>query len=377
MTDSLPQSAARTRRDWAVDTGLFLFAVGFGVLTAVERLSQGLAEPEWLFDVEQVVGALACAAVWLRRRWPVTLAVALVASSAVFELVAGAMLVGLFTVAVHRPPRTSITVFGLSLVTALAFVLLRIESEDDRGLLLMLGVAVQGAATGWGLVIHHHRQLVARAGAEARLLAEQAQHHAREAVAREMHDVLGHRLSLLSVYAGALEYRPGAPPEEVAGAAKVIRESAHQALQDLRAVIGVLRAPVGELPQPGLADVQELVDESSRAGMRIELSAPLPESVPDTTGRTTYRVVQEALTNARKHAPGAEVHVLVAGAPGEGLTVEVCNTAPDPGSATSGGSAGQGLVGLAERVTLAGGHLVHGPTAAGGWRVGARLPWPP
>jgi hypothetical protein len=62
MTDSLPQSAARTRRDWAVDTGLFLFAVGFGVLTAVERLSQGLAEPEWLFDVEQVVGALACAA---------------------------------------------------------------------------------------------------------------------------------------------------------------------------------------------------------------------------------------------------------------------------------------------------------------------------
>lgn len=100
----------------------------------------------------------------------------------------------------------------------------------------------------------------------------------------------------------------------------MIRESAHQALQDLHAVIGVLRAPVGELPQPGLADVQELVDESSRAGMRIELSAPLPESVPDTTGRTTYRVVQEALTNARKHAPGAEVHVRVAGVPGEGLT---------------------------------------------------------
>jgi signal transduction histidine kinase len=87
---------------------------------------------------------------------------------------------------------------------------LRIESDYDRGLLLLLGVAFQGVATGWGLVIHHHRQLVARAGAEARLLAEQAQHHAREAVAREMHDVLGHRLSLLSVYAGALEYRPGA-----------------------------------------------------------------------------------------------------------------------------------------------------------------------
>jgi signal transduction histidine kinase len=377
MTDSIPLNPARTRRDWAVDTCLFLFAVGVGVFTAVDRVSLGLSEPEWFFDVEQVVGALGCAALWLRRRWPVAVAVALVALSAVFELVAGAMLVGLFTVAVHRPPRTSITVFGLSLITALAYVLLRIESDGDRGLMLMLGVAFQGVATGWGLVIHHHRQLVARAGAEARLLAEQAQHHAREAVAREMHDVLGHRLSLLSVYAGALEYRPDAPPEEVAGAAKVIRESAHQALQDLRAVIGVLRAPVGELPQPGLADVRELVDESSRAGMQVELSAPLPESVPDTTGRTAYRVVQEALTNARKHAPGAEVRVLVAGAPGEGLTVEVCNTAPGSAPAASGGAAGQGLAGLAERVRLAGGHLVHGPTAAGGWRVAARLPWPP
>ncbi|WP_433293971.1 sensor histidine kinase [Pseudonocardia sp. CA-142604] len=377
MTDSIPPNPARTRREWAVDACLFLFAVGIGVLSAVDRVGLGLTEPAWFFDVEQVVGALGCAAIWLRRRWPVAVAVALAALSAVFELVAGAMLVGLFTVAVHRPPRTSITVFGLSLITALAYVLLRIESDYDRGLLLMLGVAFQGVATGWGLVIHHHRQLVARAGAEARLLAEQAQHHAREAVAREMHDVLGHRLSLLSVYAGALEYRPGAPPEEVAGAAKVIRESAHQALQDLRAVIGVLRAPVGELPQPGLADVQELVDESSRAGMKIELSAPLPQSVPDTTGRTTYRVVQEALTNARKHAPGAEVRVLVAGARGEGLTVEVCNTAPGSAPAVGGGAAGQGLAGLAERVRLAGGHLVHGPTAAGGWRVEARLPWPP
>ena len=85
-------------------------------------------------------------------------------------------------------------------------------------------------------------------------------------------------------------------------------------------------------------------------------------------------MVQEALTNARKYAPGAEVHVLVAGAPGEGLAVEVCNTAPDPASAASGGSAGQGFVGLAERVTLAGGELEHGVDREGAFVLRARLP---
>jgi signal transduction histidine kinase len=194
-----------------------------------------------------------------------------------------------------------------------------------------------------------------------------------------MHDVLGHRLSLLSVHAGALEFRPGASPEEIAGAAKVIRENAHQALQDLREVIGVLRAPVGELPQPTLADVRELVAESDRAGMRVGLGEEVGGAVPDLVGRTAYRVVQEALTNARKHAPGAAVDVHLAGGPGQGLTVEVCNQPPDPGPADAPAGdpgAGQGLVGLAERVALASGRLEHGPTPAGGWRLVAWLPWP-
>src|SRR5262249_56557879 len=98
-----------------------------------------------------------------------------------------------------------------------------------------------------------------------RLRAEQAQQRAREQIAREMHDVLGHRLSLLSVHAGALEYHPDASAEEIARAAKVIRESAHQALQDLREVIGVLRAPVGQLPQPTLAAVPPPLGRSAGA----------------------------------------------------------------------------------------------------------------
>jgi signal transduction histidine kinase len=162
----------------------------------------------------------------------------------------------------------------------------------------------------------------------------------------------------------------------------VIRESAHQALQDLREVIGVLRAPVGELPQPTVADVQLLVAESSRAGMRVDLRTETGGAAPEGVGRTAYRVVQEALTNARKHAPGAEVRVRVAGAPGQGLTVEVHNAAPALGPASGPDPAptsrpGQGLVGLAERVSLAGGRLEHGPATDGGWRLSAWLPWPP
>jgi signal transduction histidine kinase len=190
-----------------------------------------------------------------------------------------------------------------------------------------------------------------------------------------MHDVLGHRLSLLSVHAGALEFRPDAPAEEVARAAKVIRENAHQALQDLREVVGVLRAPVGELPQPTLADVRQLVAESGLAGMRVTLRDQTRGPVPDLAGRTAYRVVQEALTNARKHAPGADVHVHLSGSPGEGLTVEVRNTAPPPEMDPQPQS-GQGLAGLAERVGLASGRLEHGPTTEGGWRLSVWLPWP-
>ena len=287
------------------------------------------------------------------------------------------------------------------MLAALVYVVVRPEPGVPPLLLFLFGVVIQGAAVGWGLFIHYRRRLVeslrdraARAETEAQLRAEQAQQRARDEIAREMHDVLGHRLSLLSVHAGALEFRPDANPAEIARAAKVIRENAHQALQDLREVIGVLRAPVGELPQPTLADVRQLVAESGRAGMRVGLREEVGGAVPDLVGRTAYRIVQEALTNARKHAPGAEVDVRVAGAPGQGLTVEVCSQPPNPGPTPGAGEPravhsptlavvaggdprpGQGLAGLAERVALANGRLEHGPTAAGGFRLAAWLPWP-
>jgi signal transduction histidine kinase len=240
---------------------------------------------------------------------------------------------------------------------------------------------------GWGMLVRAQRQLVValrerarRAETEAELRAEHAQRLAREAIAREMHDVLAHRLTLLSVHAGALEFRPDAPPAEVARAAGVIRDSAHEALQDLREIIGVLRAPGdgdgADRPQPTLATLDALVAESREAGMKVTLDNRITDraAVPAATGRTVYRIAQEGLTNARKHAPGAEVTVVVSGGPGSGLTVDVDNPAPASEVEKVPGS-GQGLIGLTERATLAGGRLEHGATGDGGFHVRAWLPW--
>ncbi|QFU89727.1 sensor histidine kinase [Amycolatopsis sp. YIM 10] len=367
-------SLRRGTREWVVDGGLFALASVYGWLIAVARLETvGTVEPLWLFQLDQVVGALGCAALWLRRRWPVQLAVVLMVLGMFAELVSGAMLAALFTVAVHRPPRTTLVVAGVGLLAAFVYVVVRPEPELPGLLMFLIGVAAQGAVMGWGLFIQRQRQLVTRIRAEADLRAEGAQLRAREEVAREMHDVLGHRLSLVSMHAGALEYHPNAPPAEIGKAAAVIRESAHQALEDLREIVSVLRTPASELPQPTIADIRELVAEAGRAGMRAGLREDYPDGVPNQISRTAYRIVQEALTNVRKHAGDAEVRVSVAGAPGDGLAVEVCNGAAAKPKRSP--APGQGLAGLTERVALAEGTLTYGPTEAGGWRLRAWLPW--
>jgi signal transduction histidine kinase len=342
--------------------------------------------PHPALAVDQVAGALACAGLWLRRRWPAALALLLIPVAAVFDFASGAELAALFTVAVHRPGRVTAAVGGLSLCAGAADMLARPPRDLTPGWaagLALLWTAITLAVIGWGMSVRHRRQLdesrrerAARAGEEARLRAQKAQYEAQAQIAREMHDVLGHRLSLLSVHAGALEVSHDAPREEIARAAAVIRASAHQALQDLREVIGVLRAPAGGLAQPTLSGLPGLVAESVQAGMTVRLTAEAAADVPDGVGRTAYRIVQEGLTNARKHAPGSAVTVRVAGAPGAGLTVEVGN--PPPADGTEPGApagAGLGLAGLAERVALAAGQLEYGPTSAGGFRLRAWLPW--
>ncbi|GGX30750.1 two-component sensor histidine kinase [Streptomyces lomondensis] len=376
----------RTARDWVVDFSCFLLAVVVGAI-AIEALEENPHVPRELAVVDQVIGALACAAVWLRRRWPLGLAVAMTPVSFVSDTSGGAGLIALFTLAVHRSFRYVAWVGGANMAMVPLYYWLRPDVDVPYVVSVPFAMLLTVAIVGWGMFVRAKRQLMLslrdrarRAETEARLRAEQAQRLAREAIAREMHDVLAHRLTLLSVHAGALEFRPDAPPAETARAAGVIRESAHEALQDLREIIGVLRAGEPDdtgRPQPTLAGLDTLVAESREAGMKVSLDHRVGDSaaVPASVGRTAYRITQEGLTNARKHAPGTEVTVCVTGAPGDGLTVSVRNPPPE-GEVPPVPGSGQGLIGLTERATLAGGRLEHGPTPEGGFEVRAWLPWP-
>ncbi|MEU2280593.1 histidine kinase [Streptomyces sp. NPDC013178] len=376
----------RTVRDWIVDFCCFLMAVAIGIGVA-DTLPAQEGLPHALYVADQLLGALSCAAVWLRRRRPVALAVATIPLGFVATTSAGAGVVALFTLTVHRPFRYVAWIGGVQLALIPVLIWARPDPDLEYGPAVVWTVLLTLAIIGWGMFVRSKRQLMLslrdrarRAETEARLRAEQAQRLAREAIAREMHDVLAHRLTLLSVHAGALEFRPDAPREEIARAAGVIRESAHEALQDLREIIGVLRAGQPDdpgRPQPTLAGLDALVAESREAGMKVTLDQRVtdPAAVPASVGRTAYRIAQECLTNARKHAPGTEAAVTVSGGPGGGLTVTVRNPAPEGDVPPVPGS-GQGLIGLTERATLTGGRLEHGPRDDGGFEVRAWLPWP-
>jgi signal transduction histidine kinase len=293
-------------------------------------------------------------------------------------------------VVVHRRFAVAAPVAAVSAAAGALFPLVRPGWDAGTVSDQVFGLVITAAVFAWGMFVRARRQLVLslrerarRAESEQQLRVAQARQAERARIAREMHDVLAHRISLLSLHAGALEYRPDAPPEEVARAATVIRDSAHQALRDLREVIGVLRDDPADdhpdRPQPTLADLPALVDESRHAGMRVRLDRRVTDlgAVPDGVGRSAYRIVQEGLTNARKHAHGTRVDVTVAGTAGDGLTVEVRNpwpvgeqpAVPIPGTGT-------GIVGLTERASLAGGRLEHGRTPSGDFRLFAWLPWP-
>ncbi|NED97574.1 sensor histidine kinase [Phytoactinopolyspora alkaliphila] len=379
--------ARRSPRDWAVDVAAFLIAIVFGILGFVEVVQvDGFT---WLRIVDLAVGASACVALWWRRRWPVHLAVIMTVAGLFSPATSGALVVMIFTVAVHR--RFPV-VAGIAAANILGAALyFRIYPSPDMSWpASMVFIALFTVAiVAWGMFVRARRQLVIslrerarQAESEAHLRVEQARHRERERIAREMHDVLAHRLSLLSVHANALEYRPDAPPEDLARVSGVIRESAHQALQDLREVIGVLRTPAQRADgagQPALEELTSLVTESTQAGMDVTVVDTRTDEgdPPPLVDRCAYRLIQEGLTNARKHAPGTAVTISLGGGPGEGLRVSVHN-APLRRHVADGSipGAGTGLVGLRERVDLAGGLLSHRSLPDGGFTLSAELPWP-
>ncbi|MEU5673394.1 sensor histidine kinase [Micromonospora sp. NPDC047762] len=387
----------RTTRDWVVDGLAFLLGLLWVLFVTFDALSPNpeaaIALPhDWMVGVDTVLGLVCCGLLWVRRRWPLGLAVATLPLNLFSMAAAIPLLIIYFTVVVHRRTAVAVAVTGAGLLTNLVFSWTRPDPVMPYWATVTWGVVITFAVLAWGMFVRARRQLIVslreraeRAEAEQQLRIAQARHLERTRIAREMHDVLAHRISLLSLHAGALEFRPDAPPEEVARAAGVIRGSAHAALQDLREVIGVLRAEddgagdAPEPPQPTLADLPALIAESRSAGVRVNVSDSVasPGEVPAALGRAAYRIVQEGLTNARKHAAGAAVTVDVAGGPGAGLTVAIGNRWPvgSPAGGTLPG-AGTGLVGISERVTLAGGRLAYGRDDSGDFRLAAWLPWP-
>jgi signal transduction histidine kinase len=207
-----------------------------------------------------------------------------------------------------------------------------------------------------------HQQLLT---AQAALAKERAQ------LAREMHDVVSHQVSLIAVRAGALQV--GASDADTKDAAATIRRLSVQTLDELRHMVGVLRASGGQptelTPQPALTDIQRLADS---CGIETELRMDLPEGLPATVQRAVYRTVQEALTNTRKHAPGAAASIDLLHAGGS-VRVRITNTAPTQPPLPLPG-AHHGLIGLRQRAELLGGTMTSGPTSDGGYEVCVVLP---
>jgi signal transduction histidine kinase len=374
LSDALPDVVPDDgRRRPGLDAAAYVFAFVVAFATLVDTWD---LHPPWLRVVAIVVGIAALVSLRWRKRHPAAVGIGIGVVSLVILTVSGANLVATFNAAVRARGRDLAIIAGLAI--AWAFVNPVLYPPDipygfDAGAsLLMAGVAI-----GWGLFVRARRQLVSSLRDQADRAGDEARAAERRRIAREMHDVLAHRLSLLAVHANALEFRTDATREEVAEAAGVIGSSARAALEELRGVIGVLREDesLTEPPQPTLSDVPALVEESRAAGMRIASEIDLGDAQPSAAvGRTAYRVVQEGLTNARKHAPGAAVTLSV-GAPDGDLRVEVRTLAPVavPAAPALPG-AGTGLIGLAERVNLAGGELESGVDAAGAFVLRVRLP---
>ncbi|MEU4194578.1 histidine kinase [Kribbella sp. NPDC026611] len=369
-----------TPRDRVVDIACVLIGLLAGLLTVGDaKLPPRFGQlPYWLDLSLCIAGALS---LLLRRRWPVGLLVVMIVGSTTVPSLGASAGLALFTVAVHRRPAVSLSLGVLAMASCtLQFWLYPVaDGHDGYWIAVVLTALACAVLVAWGIVVRTRRQLLAslteravRAEAEQQLRVEQGQRRERERIARDMHDALGHRLSLLSMHAGALEFRPDMPLDELSRTAGVIRSSARDCVDDLREIVGVLRSP-GDVPGRGIDALDEVVAESRAAGMVIDLAVGVElDAVPDSVGRHAYRMIQEGLTNARKHAPNEPVRVSVSGGPGAGLSIEVANRlergAAGPGSRV-------GLIGLAERASLAGGRLEHGPTADGEFRLAAWLPW--
>nr|WP_277816267.1 sensor histidine kinase [Microbacterium ginsengiterrae] len=215
--------------------------------------------------------------------------------------------------------------------------------------------------------LSRERALTAQEQAKRELVEE------RTRIARELHDVVAHSMSLIQVQASTARYRVSDLTEEAAGEFDDIASTARSALTEMRRILGVLRTEdqVAELaPQRGIDDIPELVETTRRAGARVSLSQSVSDTVSAATHLTVYRITQEALSNAVRHAPGSPISVTVT-ADADDVAVTVRN---DHDGAPDTATRGHGLRGMNERAELVGGTVSAGPRPDGSWVVAARVP---
>jgi signal transduction histidine kinase len=331
-------------------------------------------EARGLFWSDLAVGLLALGLSCYRRRWPLTVAVVTSAAGAISLASAGPGTLAAVSLATRRVVWQVVLVGVVGMAASMTFPVYQPGPEAEPWwVTFTAGLAFTVAVMAWGMYLGSRRELVwtlrdraDRAEAEQEARVRQGESHERARIAREMHDVLAHRISLITMHAGALAYRTDLTAEQMRGTAELIQAKAHEALTDLRHVLGVLRSDDGEVPaeapQPTFVDVPALVQEAQQSGMRVQYDEHVhdADAMPEQVGRTTYRIVQEGLTNARKHAPDTAVRVSLSGSVDLGVDITIRNPARSlhsPRNSTATPGAGLGLVGLRERAKLAGGRL--------------------
>lgn len=373
----------------AAIVGLLIFAA-----TTEPNNVPGYRKEELWQLIDLGVGVLALPVLLLRRRFPIAVVVVLVTATAFTTSTIGSACIAVISLCTRRQWRQIIpTALGM-LVTGAVFEVIHpsVRTRADEVAAVTISLLSVGICIAIGLFIGARRELLLSlheraetAEREQTLRVAQARVGERARIAREMHDVLAHRISLVAMHSGALTFRDNLTSQEVRDTAGVIQENAHQALTEMRSVLGVLRGdepPDGrpEAPQPKITDLPALIEDTRQYGEDVTLTATgTLDNLPDTLSRNVFRIVQECLTNARKHAPGQPVQVHLTGEPGDRVLVEVVNpTSPD--GLQAGGRqelprSGLGLIGLTERAVLSGGELRHGLDRSRRFVVSGWLPW--
>ncbi|WP_237738740.1 sensor histidine kinase [Brachybacterium muris] len=365
------------RRRW--QEALILLAV------AADSAFLGLIADGDPWVIAQTVGtALLGAALLARHRhWRWLLPLLLVLGALTGSIVVP--IVSLYCFATRSTHRLVTVLVGLLGVVALALPSLDSLLPERIAQAILLIFFVVAATVAVGMYTQARRQLLAqfqRRAMDAEQGQTEAEDRARRAertrIAREMHDIVAHKISLVALQAGALEVNPNLDRAQVVESVGLIRQTATTALSELREVLGVLRsedegAPLA--PQPTWGDVRDLVTTSQQAGISVELFDFIDDPVPDMMARTAYRVVQEGLTNIHKHARHTKARVALIGEPGTDLVIEVSNVLP-VGFTTDLPGARMGLSGIETRVLHAGGTITSGPTDDGRFEVRAVIPWP-